>query len=371
MYLGNFEIIRPKYSASQQHIVLWLARIHAQAEAKKQKTSQDPLFLKKIEEKLLSLGCGENKIQARGTELEDIFHDEDSQRSIYDLSENPQGKGFKERMRFYEQAVNSVFEKFYPEGCPAPPHLIHVSCTGYVSPSGAQHLVSQRNFGTQTVVSHAYHMGCYAAIPAIRMAQGYLSDFLETIDLVHTELCSLHMNPLFHETEQLVVQTLFADGFIKYSLLKKHGDFKILALHEEILPETSSCMSWRCEDWGMRMTLAAEIPLILRRALPLFVEKLQKKAGLKNGENLLFAIHPGGPKIIDQMKQSLCLSDEQVYHSQSILQEYGNMSSATLPHIWDRILKDKPSTATHILSLAFGPGLTVCGAIFKKEIGSS
>jgi predicted naringenin-chalcone synthase len=34
------------------------------------------------------------------------------------------------------------------------------------------------------------------------------------VDIVHTELCSLHLQPLRHEAEQLVIQSLFADGCI-------------------------------------------------------------------------------------------------------------------------------------------------------------
>ena len=86
-------------------------------------------------------------------------------------------------------------------------------------PSAAQRLVAAKGWGAATRVTHAYHMGCYAAFPALRMAAGFLSapdslraSGLKRVDVVHTEMCSLHMNPLHHAAEQLVVQSLFADG---------------------------------------------------------------------------------------------------------------------------------------------------------------
>lgn len=362
-FLSDFHVIRPKYEATQEEILEWVALSHAQGEARREKASVEPRFLNETRTRLLKLGMGPGKIQKRGSHLGDIFEKGHEMREIYNLSESSRGHGLKERSRFFEVSVNQLFEQFYPEGCNAPSHLIHVTCTGYVSPSGAQHLISKRGFGKKSCVTHAYHMGCYASIPAIRIAHGFLQKN-NSVDLVHTELCSIHMNPLLHETEQLVVQSLFADGFIKYTLSPKRGVFKISALQEEILPDTTSFMSWRLEEWGFRMTIAKEVPVLIARALPSFVERLGK------AKAPLFAIHPGGPKIIEQIQKTLKLSDEQVRHSQEVLRTCGNMSSATLPHVWEKMARDpevKPGTS--IISLAFGPGLTACGALFEKTEG--
>ena len=63
-------------------------------------------------------------------------------------------------------------------------------------------------------------MGCYAAVPAVRIAAGLVATRLRArVDIVHTELCSLHLDPADHRIEQLVVQSLFADGLIRYSLV--------------------------------------------------------------------------------------------------------------------------------------------------------
>ena len=66
-------------------------------------------------------------------------------------------------------------------------------------------------------MTHAYHMGCYAAMPALRIAAGFVATGSRRVDSSHTELCSLHLDPTDHRLEQLVVQSLFADGLIRYS----------------------------------------------------------------------------------------------------------------------------------------------------------
>ena|SRR3990167_7314217 len=129
-------------------------------------------------------------------------------------------------------------------------------------------------------------------------------------------------------------------------------------------------MSWLFEEWGMKMAIAKEVPVLIKRNLVRFLTTLSEKAQvplpllLKEG---LFAIHPGGPKIIAQIQDILDLPYSQVQHSQEILENYGNMSSATLPHIFEKIL-NTPSIpkGTYITGLGFGPGLTLSGGILQK-----
>jgi predicted naringenin-chalcone synthase len=281
---------------------------------------------------------------------------------VYHASQNPDGAGFGKRSQVFDRIASEMMAKFYPIGCPMPPHLIHVTCTGYVAPSPAQRLVSIRDAGDQTTITHAYHMGCYASIPALRMARG----FSEPADIVHTEICSLHLNPNLHEMDQLVVQTLFADGFIKYTVKSEGAGLGILTLDERIIPETSDSMHWVCQDWGLKMKLEREVPVLIARALPSFVAKLLADAKVNRDADIYFAIHPGGLKIIQQVAKILELKEEQFEHSLWVLQNYGNMSSATLPHIWEKLWKDERiKSGAYVVSLAFGPGLTLAGGVFE------
>ncbi len=139
---------------------------------------------------------------------------------------HPQGQGTAARSKLFDEIVSAYFETEYANEQVAPSELIHVTCTGYVAPSGAQRVVASKGWGNLTRVTHAYHMGCYAAFPAIRMAAGQLglaaglaaTGTPPRADIVHTELCTLHLDPSDHSAEQCVVQSLFADGFIRYSV---------------------------------------------------------------------------------------------------------------------------------------------------------
>lgn len=376
MLLSNFQILRPPYESDQETSLNWLIQAHTESEKQKQNPNL-PEFAKTLSEKLWRIGCKPNRIEKRGHILADYLHTNWDQMEVYRLSKSPSGENLSIRSQHFGNYVDTVFEQYYPEGSSPPDDLVHVSCTGYVSPSGAQKLASKRTWGHHVTITHAYHMGCYASIPAIRMASGFLAldSAKHTADIVHTEICSLHVNPGEHQADQLVSQSLFADGFIKYTVQKQTNKthFKILSIQEEIIPNSIYAMTWNVVDWGFKMSLAKEIPVLIARALPLFVERIAKKANIPLERLLktsLFAVHPGGPQILLHVQKVLGLEDPQLAYSFKILKMFGNMSSATLPHIWESILKDPTvPNNTLIVSMAFGPGLSVTGSIMEKVCG--
>ncbi len=372
--LGDFVHIRPRFEKDQSELLEWTAKLHEMASVSAKHSFAS------VKERLFELGSGKEKIQRRGFQISDPFQERYEAMDIYPVTLHPAGIGFKDRMSFFDKEVTAIFERFYAEPTLLPFHLIHVTCTGYIAPSGAQKLISKRGGSTNTIITHAYHMGCYASIPAVRIAAGSLAFPVisppspnPNVDIVHTEICSLHMHPLRHTTEQLIVQSLFADGFIKYSVFKENpyrSSLKILTLLEEIIPDSINGMTWNCDDVCHSMTLHKNVPVFIARTLEGYFSRLAERAGKDASaikSQAYFAIHPGGPKILQHIQQLFSLGDAQLAHSLFVLQNYGNMSSATLPHIWERILKDDTiPEGAFIVSLAFGPGLSIAGGLFQK-----
>ncbi|NTV73348.1 MAG: naringenin-chalcone synthase [Holophaga sp.] len=373
--LQDFQNQQPPHQAAQGDILEWIAAAHAQAELTLQHPDAEEAreaLTRKLRKLVLRFGCSTDRISTRGAFLDDFTHTDWDRMRIFRLNEFPSGRPCGERSRFYGEVCGRVFEAFYTDELEPPPVILHVTCTGYVSPSGAQRLVARRGWGRSTEVIHAYHMGCYASMPAIRLAAGLLERGKARVDVVHTELCTLHMDPAQHQPEQLVVQTLFADGVIRYSVSRAEGPgLELLATREEIAPETTDAMTWMVSDFGMQMTLSRKVPEYIRASLGPFLDDLASGAGLTAGElyrNAVFAIHPGGPRIIDELAEHLGLRPGQVEASNAILRDHGNMSSATLPHVWQAILADGAvAPGTLVVSLAFGPGLTIAGALLRKK----
>jgi len=380
--LANFSMKQAGDSIDQRQCLDWLARIHAASQTTL--LGLDAIASREFEARIAKViercACGPSKIGSRGHALSDIGRMDWSEMSIYDVSADPRGKGSAARSRLFDEVVSAYFEAEYADEMIPPDDLIHVTCTGYISPSGAQRMVARKGWGQQTRVTHAYHMGCYASFPALRIAAGFL--YTPTalassraaqprVDIVHTELCSLHLDPSDHSIEQLVVHSLFADGFIRYSMQlgEQSAGLRVLAISEALLPDSAKSMSWSVGDAGMKMNLERDVPSKIGHSLRAFVLSLYERAAMPIAalRDSVVAVHPGGPRIIDSVRDVLELDDRQVQTSRDVLFDHGNMSSATLPHIWMRIVDDETIVSgALILSLAFGPGLTVCGGLFRK-----
>jgi predicted naringenin-chalcone synthase len=386
--LSNFRSMKARHRSSQSQTLEWLAQAHARAEgqlaAQQGKPFEHGTFLESMRRRLTRFGCSSDQITTRGYEIDDCSHFNWPEMEVYGSDTQPSGAGMRTRTKVFARLADAALDKLFT-GVDAPPqHLIHVTCTGYESPSAAQWLVARKQWGRATCVTHAYHMGCYAALPALRTAAGYVAlpnsfgsqaGLQNRVDIVHTELCSLHMNPLRHDAEQLVVQSLFADGCISYSVsagaeARQRGPvLAVLSMDEWLVPDSANSMAWFCSDFGMEMVLARDVPEKIAESLPEFVKSLLAQAGqpLAALQSAVFAIHPGGPKIVDQIAATLALTPPQVAQSRAVLREHGNMSSATLPHIWQAIvLAPEVASDQLVVSLAFGPGLTLSGAVLRK-----
>ena len=276
-----------------------------------------------------------------------------------------------------QNKIEQIFRHLYKDKETSRPNFInHVTCTHYQSPSAAQKIVVENDWVESTPVTHLYHMGCYAALPAIRVSKSYVADGASLVDVVHTELCSFHLDKHNTSPEQTIMNTLFADGAIKYSVAnekffkeQKTDGFEILTQKEQVIPGTENEMHWKLGASGFLMSLTKNVPVVLAKRIELFMSKLFEQAGLnfkEEKENAVFAIHPGGPKIIELVGRVLKLNPNQIEHSNAVLKTRGNMSSATIPHVWESILFDKNvANNTVVATVAFGPGLTITGAILK------
>jgi predicted naringenin-chalcone synthase len=372
--LTQFVANLPRHSITQARSLDWLVAAHTEAEAALHELDarDRDRFAIRMRAAINRCGCPPEKLGTRHHSVDDLDSFDFTDNVLYDVRRNPRGASTHARTQLFAKIVEAYFERTYADEATPPDDMIHVTCTGYVSPNGAQKLVARRGWGAMTRVTNAYQMGCYASLPAVRIAAGFAATGAQRVDLVHTELCSLHLDPTDHRLEQLVVQSLFADGLIRYRMVPDDGatrGLRVLAQHECVLPDSAAAMTWLVGDAGMQMTLARDVPDRIGGALRGFVTELLGKAGreISDLKASVFAVHPGGPKIIDRVAELLELADPQVAASRGVLFDHGNMSSATLPHIWKRLLDDPRITpGTLIPSLAFGPGLTICGGLLEK-----
>ncbi|GAB4550025.1 MAG: type III polyketide synthase [Pleurocapsa sp.] len=259
-------------------------------------------------------------------------------------------------------------------------HLIVVSCTGFFAPGLDIHLVRHLNLNPTTDRTIIGFMGCYAALNGLKLAHTICQTYSNAkVLVVSAELCSLHFQ--FGTTlENIATNSLFADGVataILTSQTEAQAKGKLTYVDGGCLLDDSDSMdhlTWDIGDTGFLVGLSRKVPETIADCLPNYLHNFLQRHSLSASELDFWAIHPGGKRIVEQAQAVLGLSDEQARDSYEVLRLYGNMSSATILFILKRILdrhhhnlrNNQPGDRTGI-AMAFGPGLSIEGCLFKSQ----
>ena len=246
-------------------------------------------------------------------------------------------------------------------------HLITVSCTGFYNPGPDFYIVQQLELDPSVERYHLGFMGCYAVLPALRMARQFCEADPDAVVLVvSVELCSLHLQMDAEDVESLVAGSLFSDGAAAALVSARpptpgHAAFRLQHFGSTLLPDGEHDMAWTLGNRGFRMSLSSYVPDLLGANIQPVVGALLQSQGSAICDVDNWAIHPGGKSILDKASDALQLGPDQLAVSRDVLRRYGNMSSATVLFVLERFMRqmrdDGGDQAT--LALAFGPGLTV------------
>lgn len=252
-------------------------------------------------------------------------------------------------------------------------HLITVSCTGMAAPGIDIELQKSLALSADTVRLSVNFMGCYAVFHALKIAQAITTATPDAMVLiVSVELCSLHFQPS-HNRELMAANALFADGaaalVVTNDFFKSEKGFTIATMHAEVIPDSESDMGWNINENGFLMSLSSLVPQQIKDATPLLLDKLCYKAGLSVSEIKYWAIHPGGPKILEAFEEAAGLSKQQLANSYTVLAENGNMSSPTIAFVFEQFWNNYHLLKTDelIFAAGFGPGLTVETALLSVQ----
>lgn len=251
-------------------------------------------------------------------------------------------------------------------------HLITVSCTGFSAPGFDYHLMRTLPLRAGVLRYHIGFMGCYAGFPALRMAHTICkADPAARVLIVDVELCSLHFQ-FKPELDTMVANAVFADGAAAALVSRDDPQgpapagprFAIHSFSSQVIPESEEAMSWRIGEVAFDMRLSAYVPRLIQRDIAGIVRETMAATGLIPEAVDLWAIHPGGRAILDRAREALGLEEQDLADSYSVLRDFGNMSSATIFFVLQRMLANPREG--QVFAAAFGPGLTVESARLER-----
>lgn len=244
--------------------------------------------------------------------------------------------------------------------------LITVSCTGFVAPGIDLALIKGVGLAATVGRTHIGFMGCHGALNGLRVASALARAQPEAcVLLCAVELCSLHFRYGW-DPEKVVANALFADGAGAMVLASdaeaSRGAWGVVASGSCLVPDSEEAMTWRIGDHGFEMTLSARVPAVIRAHLRSWLEPWLHQSGLTLREVRSWAIHPGGPRILDAVAAALDLPEDATALSAQVLAECGNMSSATMIVLLERLHQARAPRPC--VALGFGPGLVAEAALF-------
>ena len=253
--------------------------------------------------------------------------------------------------------------------------LAVVSCTGYATPGVDHQLAAKLGFSTSLQRLFIGHMGCYGAVPGLGAVADYVTARRRPAVLACVELSSLHLQPPTTDLEQIVAHALFSDAAAAVVLepaAERPGaprgsgvGLAVVDIAACTDADAASLMTWSITDTGFRMTLDRQVPDVLAKHVGPAIDDLLARNQLRRGDVQAWAVHPGGPRILDVVADRLGLAEADLAGSRRVLAEHGNCSSATLLLVLEELRRHPLPPGAPVVAMAFGPGLTLYACLLR------
>lgn len=242
-------------------------------------------------------------------------------------------------------------------------HIIFASCTGFANPGPDYHIIRELGLRENVQRYTLGFMGCYAAFPALRMAAQFCAaDAGAVVMVMCLELCTLHMQ-INDQPDSILASSVFGDGAgaaLVSARVPEAGrpSLRLAGFESALVPSSEQEMAWEIGNEGFNIVLSSYVPDIIGANIQALISGVLGRQGLAPEDIQCWAVHPGGRAILDKVQTSLALPADALDTSRAVLRDFGNMSSATILFVLQRLLED-PARQGRVCAMAFGPGLTI------------
>jgi 3,5-dihydroxyphenylacetyl-CoA synthase len=243
-------------------------------------------------------------------------------------------------------------------------YLVCVTSTGFLCPGLTAHFIKELGFRPDVHRVDVVGMGCNAGLNALQPMANFCALNQDKLGLqLCVEVCSAAY--VFDGTiGSAVVNCLFGDGAAAVVVGAKRGGCRLgprlLGFQSHIIPSAIEAMRFDYDGNKYAFHLDRDIPYVIGENVATPVGALLSKCGLKRRDVAHWVVHSGGRKVIDSIKYSMGLSDHDVRHTQGVLSDYGNLSSASFLFSLDRLMHDEQvASGDHVVLITMGPGSTI------------
>jgi alkylresorcinol/alkylpyrone synthase len=246
--------------------------------------------------------------------------------------------------------------------------IFFISTTGLATPSIEARIMNELPFRSNTKRIPIWGLGCAGGASGLARAAEYCTAFPKAMVLVlSVELCSLTFQKNDHSKSNLIGTTLFGDGAgcalvcgddAAREIYQSKTVPSILASQSTLMKDSLNVMGWNIKNDGLYVVFSRDIPRLIEGWLKPNVGRLleENKIGLEQIH--YFIAHPGGKKVLDAYEESLGFPPSMTKYSFEVLNQYGNMSSATIFFVLKRHMELKIKAGEYGLCASLGPGFS-------------
>jgi predicted naringenin-chalcone synthase len=183
---------------------------------------------------------------------------------------------------------------------------------------------------------------------------------------VSVEICTATFQ-MEDDLSLLLSNTLFGDGAAAAVLWTRPEGYELIASASRYVPEQRETIRFVHKNGRLHNQLSLKLPGLVAKAAAQAVSDVLGPLSLGPGDIRHWAIHTGGEKIINAVRDGIGLSEEQVRATRVVLSDHGNMSSPTVWFVLQELEKRGIASGEWCIMLAFGAGLSAHAFLLRKR----
>jgi predicted naringenin-chalcone synthase len=244
--------------------------------------------------------------------------------------------------------------------------LIVNTCTGYICPGISTYLIEKLGLSRNIRAYDLLGSGCGGAIPNMQLADALVKQADGgAIVSVSVEICSATFQ-MADDLSLIVSNTIFGDGAAAAVIRQQQGGLEIVDRASYFVPENREHIRYVHKNGQLHNQLSVTLHTHIRKAAAQVVNSLLSRHSLQMADIPHWALHTGGDKIINSIKDEIGLSEEQVAAARSVLSDYGNMSSPTVFFVLNKLIETGMKKGDLCMMVAFGAGLSAHACLLRN-----
>jgi len=245
--------------------------------------------------------------------------------------------------------------------------LVVNTCTGYICPGISTYLIEKMGLRRDIKVYDLVGSGCGGAVPNLEVSEAILKNSTGGVIVsVSVEICSATFQ-MGDDLSLLISNTLFGDGASAAVLWNRSKGLELIASSSCYVPEDRDAIRYIHRNGQLHNQLSTSLDDFVRKAVSRAVVKLLGPRSIKVEDIKHWALHTGGVKIINAVRDEIGLSERQLSATRKVLSEFGNMSSPTVWFVLNEILKSGVNSGEWCMMVAFGAGLSAHAFLMRKS----